>query len=468
MERAEILRRLTPTERLALQKSLETLSEPLGDFIVRATPRFDRPQHLAPLMRLLERARWGERVRALVFAPPRHAKSQTLLHAIPWWLLARPRDTVGYITYGAQFAAGQSDIARTIAASVAFPFSPSFNTREEWRSAHGGGCVATGIDGAVLGKGFNLLIVDDPHKNRVEAESPRMRAQVQDLFKGTLLQRMEPNGSIIVTHQRWVDDDLIGALQREGGWDSYSLPARDPVTDVLLWPGRYSRDELDSLRHKNEYNWWSQYMGSPRPRGGAVFKREPYRFEGSGKIGRWLMISVDAAGTESTRSDYTVALCLAFDGTGDEMTCNVIDMVRVQLEPQDAAKVLRDFRRKHGDPFTVIEGSRDGKAQAKALELLGLTGVETVPPIGDKFIRAQPVASAQNDPRGPRVGVPADAETRPWVADFLAEQRLFTGTGNKHDDIVDALSLGWNCAAEPVTESAPAQSVSVSMPDCGF
>lgn len=401
---------------------------------------------------MFDRVRRGERVRALMFAPPRHGKTEAILHGLaqlattPGW----ERDLLGYISYGATFAEGKSLKARSYAAAAGFRPNPRKDSAGKWISAAGGGLLATGIDGPVLGEGFRFLCVDDPHKSRVEVESPRLRAKVLEYWKGTLVQRLEPGASVLITHQRWHDEDLIGALKAEGGWEVIDLPALNDA-GAPLWPDRYDVAALAEIRRGNEYNWWSQYMGTPRPRGGKVFKREPYRFDGSGKDGRTLLVSVDAAGTESAGSDYTVALALAFEGVGEAMTCNVVDCWRAQLEPQDAARGLRDFVRKHGSPRTLIEGSRDGKAQAKALRLICPDLLlEEVVPIGDKFTRAQPFASAWNDEAGARVGLPADATAHPWVADLLGEYRLFTGTGDKHDDIVDAGSQGWNAAATPV------------------
>ena len=79
-------------------------------------------------------------------------------------------DTVAYIAYGAQFAQGKSRLARGYAREAGFRFSDEFNTVAEWRNTQGGGCIATGIDGPLTGKGAHLLLVDDPHKDRVEAE----------------------------------------------------------------------------------------------------------------------------------------------------------------------------------------------------------------------------------------------------------------------------------------------------------
>jgi predicted phage terminase large subunit-like protein len=455
---------LTPAQLATIAREArraELGSTALLDLIPRVTTTYQRPKHLAKLAALFDRINAGERVRALVFAPPRHGKSETILHGLAQHLCVWPSHLVAYLSFGAEFAQSQSVKARDYAATLGWEPHARLDGKGDWRNVDLGGFLAYGILGPVMGRGFHVLVVDDPHRNRIEAESPRLRRKVLDQFKGTLLQRMEPNGSIIVTHQRWHDEDLIGVLKDEGGWEVIELPAVQSVPDpnnaersidVPLWPERYDLKAFAELRANNEYNWWSQFMGSPRPRGGAVFKQEPLRFEGSGREGRRIVLSVDGAGTESTRADYTAAVALAISGDDAEATCNVVDMVRVQLEPQDSAKVLRDFQTRNGDAPFIIESTRDGKAIEKALKTIDRSiGIQLVPPVGDKFIRAQPWASAWN---GGRVAVPADSVSHPWVADLLGEHRTFTGYGDKHDDIVDACSQGWNHASAPLSEGS--------------
>lgn len=455
---------LTPQQRATIireARRAELAQTPLLDLIPQITPTYRRPIHLALLTRVFDRICRGERVRALVFAPPRHGKSETVLHGLARHVAVWPTHLVSYLSYGAEFAQSQSVKARDYAAEMTWSPHARIDGKNEWRNTDFGGFLASGIMGPAMGRGFNVCVVDDPHRNRIEAESKRVRLKVVDQFKGTLLQRMEPNGSMLVTHQRWHDEDLFGVLEAEGGWEVINLAAIQTVFDhdtgklieVPLWPERYSLEEFVSLRANNEYNWWSQFMGTPRPKGGAVFKREPLRFEGSGKDGRRIVLTVDGAGTESTQADFTVGAALAIDGSADKATCNVVDMVRMRLEPQDSAKVLRDFQRRNGGAPFVIENTRDGKAIAKALYTIDKDiALILVNPAGDKFLRAQPWASAYNGSieqgRPQRVAIPADADAHPWVLDFLAEHRLFTGYGDKHDDIVDACSQGWNYAIQ--------------------
>jgi len=56
------------------------------------------------------------------------------------------------------------------------------------------------------------------------------------------------------------------------------------------------------------------------------------------------------------------------------------------------------------------------------------------PARNDKFVRAQPVASAWNDGR---ILLPKDKN---WVNIFLQEIMGFTGVSDLHDDQVDVLS----------------------------
>lgn len=415
----------------------------LASFVPATTPQFVAPTHLTPVLALLERARRGERIRALISAPPRHGKTEVLLHAIPWWLRARPRDTVGYVSYGAQFAHGKSRMARGYAAASGFVARADFDTVSEWRNAAGGGCLATGIDGPLTGKGLNLLLLDDPHKDRIEAESVAARDRVEEWVRGTALTRLEPNASALVFQQRWHEDDIYGRLARAGGWEVVNLPAVSDDGTTSLWPARWPVDALAALRTEvGEYNWWSQYQGEPRPRGGKVFA-DAVRYVEPQLAGARIVLAVDGAGTESDRADYSAAIALAVTGHGAAMRADVLEVWRGQFEPARVAAALAEFRARHATAAGfVIEQTRDGKAIAKALRAIDpqLSLVEW-PPIGDKFTRAQPVAAAWNTSR---VRVPLHA---PWVADFLAELGLFTGLGDRHDDQVDALSMAWNYAA---------------------
>ncbi len=110
-----------------------------------------------------------------------------------------------------------------------FPFSrprPK-NAVSEWETASGGSFRAVGSGSGVTGFGANLIVIDDPVKNRAQAESETFRNRVWDWYKDDLYTRLEPDGSIVLIQTRWHEDDLAGRLLRENldDWTIINLPA---------------------------------------------------------------------------------------------------------------------------------------------------------------------------------------------------------------------------------------------------
>jgi predicted phage terminase large subunit-like protein len=453
------LARLTETERTELAEAIdrwERANESLYDFITRVSPGHIAPHHLAPLVELLERAE-RERLNIAVSVPPGHGKTDLLLHAIVRRLVRSPEHLVGYVTYGLDLSYPKSREARGIAERAGIKLASDSAAVQEWNTAQGGGLKASAVSAGLTGRHVDLLIFDDPFKSREDAESPRQRDTVYDFFTSTATTRCKANASRVVVHTRWHDDDLIGRLEKLGGWHVINLPAiRDPLTgepsddgevllpEVQLPSGSifgYSRELLAERRAQNEYDWHSLYQGKPRPRGGKVFERDPARYLEPHREGARLILSVDCAGTESTKADATAAVAVLAHGRGEQLMLDVLEVELIRKEPKDAAPLLRAFQQRHGGSSMLIESTRDGKAIARALEGIDQKLLLTeVVPIGDKFTRAQPLASAWNQGR---VRLPMHA---PWLSAFLDEMDRFTGINDRHDDQVDALAQAWNYA----------------------
>jgi hypothetical protein len=85
--------------------------------------------------------------------------------------------------------------------------------------------LATTVQGPATGKGAHIIIVDDPFK-AVEAASDAVRNSVYDWFKGSLMTRFDnpAEGAVIVVMQRLHQDDLVGRLRDEGGWEYLAMP----------------------------------------------------------------------------------------------------------------------------------------------------------------------------------------------------------------------------------------------------
>jgi hypothetical protein len=66
---------------------------------------------------------------------------------------------------------------------------------------------------------------NDPFK-AVEAASDAIRNSVYDWFKGSLMTRFDnpAEGAVIIVMQPLHQDDLVGRLRDEGGWEYLAMP----------------------------------------------------------------------------------------------------------------------------------------------------------------------------------------------------------------------------------------------------
>lgn len=454
-------------EEFELWQHLEGLdgADSILDFVPFITPVYSRPSHLRPLADLFHRAELAHTcgapvVRGLVSTPPRHAKTETILHAAARFISRHPEKTVGYATYAADLAHSKSRKCREIAERAGVRLRRDSHAAKEWRTIQGGGMLAAGVCGGWTGHGVDLLIIDDPIKNRLEAESEIRQNAIHEWATSSAFTRVEPGGSIIVNMTRWVAADLIGRLEsdEEGlPWETVNLPAitytRDEEDHELqiehaLWNDRWPLDQLHLKRRLvGEYDWASLFMGAPRPRGGYLF-REPAVYKFAQLAGARVAMACDPAASAKNSADYSAIVVVAAIGTGIEQKVFVMDAWRGQVEIPDLVTRLVTIQKKWGAPC-FIESTGGFKAVAQSLRHINpALRVVEITPLGDKFTRALPCSAAWNDQR---VLLP---ETGDWLLDFKREVCNFTGKGDKHDDQVDALAHAFNAVDQRV---APAK-----------
>lgn len=414
------------------------------------SPHFESPQHLEKLAEVLVRSQF-EPVYCWISVPPRHSKTETLLHYVPWRLHRDPTTEIAYCTYEANLAYTKSRRMRELAENTGVQFKKSARNVKQWETEQGGKLIATGVGGPITGKGAKLLVIDDPIKNREEAESPVIRQKIWDWFTSTALTRVEPGGSVIVCHTRWHDDDLIGRIRQEfPDWVGISFPAVTEYPDgsrQALWPSRWPLEELDRKRRLvGEYDWAALYQGQPRPKGGRMFRavsRFQYPMIATEDIPYKIIIGADPAATEKTSADYSAAVVMAVTGEFNtlDFKADILEVWRGQVEIPEFVNRLRDLALKWDAPIAV-EAVAGFKAVPQMLRNLDKKlKILEAPALGDKFTRALPVAAAWNDGR---VRLPQYHEV--WISDFLTEVEKFTGVKDSRDDQVDALAHAYNCA----------------------
>jgi len=423
---------------------------PLIDFIPFINPRFEAPLHLAPLVDTLERMR-SEPVRMLVSVPPRHGKTETILAALAQMLVRDPTVQIAYVSYSADLAERKSWQLRELCRRLGVPISKDSKSKSNWRTgAAQGGVWACGIGGSLTGEGFDVFVIDDAIKGRAEAESATLRDRMVDWFWSTAYTRLEPSASMLVNMTRWHEDDLIGRLESEG-WKSVNLPALGGGRgDEPLWPSRWPYEYLISLREQDAYTWSSLYQGQPTPRGMSVF-RDATMYAGALGSSWKAAIGVDFAYSAKTHADWSVAVLLVTHPLL-ENACIVWDVLRVQESADKFVARLKAFQTQWmGAPILgYIGGSEIGTYQL--LRKLGLTMSHREPLSHvDKFVRAQPAATAWNNGR---IMVRHCGDR--WVEPFLSEVRGFTGIHDSHDDHVDALAAAFDHLSPSLVEKAAA------------
>jgi predicted phage terminase large subunit-like protein len=448
-KRARALARVRPEALLELRR----LTESLLDFIPRVSPRLQAPRHLKPLIDLLQAAE-TEPVRATVSAPPQHGKSQACMHALIWMLRRNPAKRHGYATYEATFAEQQNEELQRIADRAGLKWT---GNRTRWQTPQGGGVVAAGIGGPLTGKPIDgVLLVDDPVKNSVDANSSVMRERTDEWFKTVALTRVHPGASVIVVQTRWHSDDLSGRLAGRN-WRRINLPA---ISDdgTALWPsGRSAEFLADVRRDVGEYIFASLYQGEPRPRGGSVFT-DATLCEDVPKSGLRYSIGVDLAYTAKSQADYSVAIVLgrpppAIDALGRPLEdakagkFYVVDVIRKQVAAPAFKKDLRTLARRYPGATMRWYAAGTEKGSADFMRQADLEGpgvaLQVLAPRGDKFVRAQPLAAAWN---AGRVLVPRGAA---WAEVLVGELAEFTGNHDAHDDLIDAAAAGFDVLATP-------------------
>lgn len=303
----------------------------------------------------LQRVERGDVRRLMIFVPPRHGKSMLTSEHFPAWYLGRnPGRSIICATYAQELA---DDFGRKVRNQLIDPefhgIFPGFGgtaldstSVSKITTAQHGGYYAVGIGGPLTGRGAHLLLIDDPHKGRAEAESVVERKKAKDWFQSVAYTRLMENGAVILMMTRWHEDDLAGWLLKEHadeGWEVVNIPAEPPP-----WPERFPESELTRIRRMiGPREWNALYMQSPVPGGGGEFRRDMLRYyqgaPASVGAGMNKYLLCDPAGEQRKDNDYTSMWVV---GLGTDQNYYWLDGVRDRLSLPDRGREIMRLHRK--------------------------------------------------------------------------------------------------------------------------
>lgn len=454
----------------------------LTAFKIIINPTYRRARHLdyldLVLMEVVRYLETGEGIKNLIIEmPPRSGKSLSVSQINPAWIFGRRPDTNIIIgSYSSSLAELHSRYVRNYIDNNIFrEVFPGVRLQEDLQKAEefgivdntgrAGGMVAVGIGGSVVGKGAHLIIIDDPLKNRAEAESPAYREKAWNSITNDFMSRFNESGraAVIMMMQRYHTDDPIGRVlaSSEGKkWKRLRLPALAEENDVLgrpvnapLWPERHDKEYLLSLKNTmGSYAFAAQYQQNPIPRGEATFNIDKLVFfDEKPKATSVVVRFWDLASTKNNRSDYTVGLKLLI--AEGEMPV-VLDVYRDQLLPSQLNDTIKRVAYQDGkDTHIVLEGEKAGIIHLDFLlndpDLRGFTITKQAIK-GDKPTRATAVATRNEHGK---LGLMRG----PWNAEFLDEMSVFPVGG--YDDQIDALSGAYEYLSSKILKKIVPQSV---------
>ena len=371
--------------------------------------------------------------------PPRHGKSELLSHWTPIWYLANwPHKRVILASYAADFATSWGRKARNtiLTCGIDMNLSEDLATAGRWELQEGGGMVTVGFGGPLTGRGADLLLIDDPIKNRADANSQVQRDHLYDWWTSTARTRLEPGGSIIVIMTRWHDADIVGRLVREHDepWEHIRLPAIAEESDDLreegeaLWPARYDLAELSKVRQAvGPEDWACLFQQRPTLREGGLFKFNWWNTYNAvpDTIGEVFQFW-DTAYKTGQHNDYSACVTLGYDRD----SYYVLNVWRDRVDYPTLTRVAQVLYRQYMPSRVFVEDAASGQSLIQSLKKETNLPVIPVKVDSDKVSRANAVTGTVE---AGKVYIPTQAQ---WLGDFVDEMAMFPN--GAHDDQVDA------------------------------
>lgn len=425
--------------------------------------RYTPVRHHEVIAAALEEVEKGTIQRLIITMPPRHGKSELASRRFPAWFMGKDpyRHTI-FATYNEDTA---RDFGRAVREILQMPVFqqvfPGCQLRKGSASAEllqtveGGQAMFVGRGGSLTGRGADLLVIDDPIKDREEAESKSTRDKLWAWFTDVAMSRLMSVGSrVVIIMTRWHEDDLIGRLidpknpcyneEEAKHWKVLALPALAVDDDPMgrkpgeaLWPERFDVNFLNRAKGLNPRGFAALYQGSPAPDDGDFIRREWLKGYMPHELPKDLVIycASDHAVSAAQDRDATVLLPVGVDS--EDNIWILPDVWWRRAETDDVVEGMIDMMERHRPVFWWAERGHISKSIGpflrKRMQERGVyCVVDEVVPAKDKQTRAQAIRArmAMGKVRFPKFAS--------WWAD--AEDELIKFPAARHDDFVDTLA----------------------------
>lgn len=386
--------------------------------------------------------------------PPQHGKSMFITETLASYEMMKHGKRVILASYGDDLARrfGRRNRMKIKEFGYIFDAEIKKDSDTDIELGNGGTMISRGIMAGITGQPADLIIIDDPIKNRQEADSETYRNRLWEEFLNSLYTRLSADGKIILIMTRWHEDDLAGKLHANMNCAKLNIQLEAEEGDILgrqpgdaLFP-EIGKDKAWLAKFKKVYKnkkgsraWNALMQGRPTSAEGNILKRESWQYYTKRKAFvdtlPTLILSVDATFKGEEDNDKVSlqvwgkkkAFCYLVDNVTDNMTFTA------------TIKAIRTLLLKYPTiNGKYIEEKANGAAIIDVLNrsIGGFIPVKADRSTGGKIARVkaiEPYITAEN------VYLPND---EPWVHDFVEECSAFPS--GAHDDQVDAMSQALN------------------------
>ena len=409
--------------------------------------------------------------------PPQTGKSRCVTETLPSYFLGKnPFKNVIEVSYSDSFANkfGRRNLekVKTFGKELfGVEVSPEKSAAEEFEiKGSRGGMLSAGLSGQITGNPADLLIVDDPYKTMIEADSPSHQAAVMDVWTSAIKMRVSAICKFVVVHTRWNEDDLIGYLlaTEPDRWleINFKMEAEEDepetgrkVGDPLLpeagkdqkWVSETKNSFLNDPLGGGTRAWNAAYQGNPSSKEGNLIKREywqRYRLSLAMQRGdglKEMIQSWDCSFKDTAKSDLVAGGVFGRSGAN----CFLMDVDYRRMDIIETMKAITTMTRKWVKATAkLIEDKANGPAviQMLRVKIPGIIAVQATVSKEERVNAVLPVWESGN------IFIPSEIEVKTGIwkkcewADMVIEQCAAFKPGKKvqKDDLVDICTQAIN------------------------
>jgi predicted phage terminase large subunit-like protein len=419
-------------------------------FVKYIWPDFIEGNHHKTISDKFNRLQSGELKRLIINMPPRHTKSEFASYFLPAWMIGNnPKLKIIQATHTAELAIRFGRKAKNLIDSA--EYREIFDTRLQedskaagrWETNKGGEYFAVGVQGAVTGRGADLLIIDDPHSEQ-DANSTTAFDKAYEWYTSGPRQRLQPGGRIVLVMTRWSTKDLTAQLIKAQGaedkadkWEVVEFPAILP-SGKPVWPEYWKLEDLLAVKASAGISKWNaQYMQNPTSEEGAIIKREWWQDWDEDYVPpiEHVIQSYDTAFLKKETADYSAITTWGVFYPSQDSGPNLIllDSIKKRVEFPELRRLAHE-QYMYWKPETVlVEAKASGLPLTYELRQMGIPVVNYTPSKGnDKHARVNAVAPLFESGK---IWAP---KSKQFAQEVIEECAAFPHGDN--DDLVDSMT----------------------------